>query len=91
MKQEQVYRWSIKTEDVYSFLGFEHAGTIASYKSEVSGFIRKDRVPMLLSGLRNERLKGKYFEGFKMVSSKRYWSNYDSYQAEGEYKMKFLN
>lgn len=72
----QVYRWSINTDNVYQFAGFEFAGTIASYKSEVSGFIRKDRVGKLLSAL-----VGYGIEKVNLITSQRYWKDYDKYNS----------
>jgi len=70
---------------------FPYAGTLASYKNEVSGFISKSKFKEFWKALWAERAKGKYFENFKLVESKRYWKNYDQYQAETEYKMKFTS
>lgn len=75
MTTPKVYRWSIKTNNVYSFCGFEFAGTIASYKNEVSGFVRKDRVRSLLTAL-----VGYGIEKVNLITSDRYWKDYDKYQ-----------
>jgi len=76
MKKDVQYRWSIKTENVYSFSGFNWAGTLASYKNEVSGFVRKTRIPGLLEDL---KAKGVPYSDFKLVESGRYWKNFNQY------------
>jgi hypothetical protein len=75
MATQKVYRWSIKTDNVYAFAGFEFTGTLSSYKNEVSGFIRKDRVYKLLSAL-----VGYGVENLKMVTAERYWKEYNKHE-----------
>jgi hypothetical protein len=72
------YRWSVNTPNVYSFLMFKYAGTIASYKNEVSGWISKSQVNELMKAL-NE--SGNTYTNLKLVTSKRYWNNYDKYNT----------
>ena len=82
MKKDLQYRWSIKTGNVYSFLMFYGegftCGTLASYKNEVSGFVRKSNLPKLSAALisRGYSIKDK---NIKLISSETYWNNWDKY------------
>lgn len=76
MNKIQQYRWSINTSNVYSFMMFNYAGTLASYKNEVSGWISKPKVMELLTALKNS---GKQYSNFKLVTSTRFWKHYDHY------------
>ncbi len=79
MKSSIMYRWSVKVENVFAFCMFYgdgfNASTLASYKNEVSGFVKKENVGKLIAALvpfgKNKDLK--------MVTSKRYWKDYDKY------------
>lgn len=74
--QDLMYRFSIKTKTPYSFLLCNYVSTIASYKDEVSGFIKKQD----LWKLNNELLKYGYSfkdKNIRLITAKRYWINYD--------------
>jgi hypothetical protein len=63
-----IYKWSIKADNVYKFLFFEYASTLASYKNEVSGFIRKEKFPEF-----HRKLKSMLnWRDLKIVTTKTY-------------------
>ena len=82
MKNDIQYRWSIKTENVYSFLmpygdGFT-CGTLASYKNEVSGYVKKSNLNKLIARLIPFGYSFKD-KNIRLISSKTYWKNWDKY------------
>jgi hypothetical protein len=78
MKTEIIYRFSIKTDNVYSFLMCDYVTTIANYKNEVSGWIKKSNLWKLNNALLS---RGYSFrdKNIKLVTSNEYWRNYYKY------------
>lgn len=77
--QDLMYQFSIKTKNAYSFLLCNYVSTIASYKDEVSGFIKKQD----LWKLNNELLKYGYSfkdKNIKLITTREYWANWDKYK-----------
>lgn len=78
-KKDVQYRWSIKTDNVYQF-GFRinRSMTLASYKNEVSGFVKKSDLPSLLNDLRPF---GYSFndKNIKLVTIGNFWKNWAKY------------
>lgn len=83
MKKDIQYRWSIRTDNVYAFsmvygLGFS-VSTLAGYKNEVSGFVKKSNLGQLRSALLpfgysfNEK-------NIKLLTTETYWKNWDKYR-----------
>lgn len=73
-----IYRFSIKTDNVYKFCCCNHVSTLASYRQEVSGFIKKEN----LWKLNNELLKFGYSfndKNIKLITSDRYFKDMDKY------------
>lgn len=82
MKQDRMYRWSITPKNsVYNFCMFHgdgfNASTLASYKNEVSGFIKKSNVRKLIAAL--VIFGGYEFLNLKLVTTDTFWANYDKY------------
>jgi hypothetical protein len=84
MKKEIQYRWAIKTDNVYTFAMFYgdgfNASTLASYKNEVSGFIRSTNLPKLLNALLPYGFSFKD-KNIKLVKSSTYMKNWDKYNS----------
>lgn len=80
MQTELIYRFIIKTENVYSFLMCDHVTTITSYNNTVSGWIKKSNLWKL-----NNALLGRGYsfrdKNIKLISSNEYWRNYDKYNS----------
>lgn len=78
MQTELIYRFIIKTENVYSFLMVDHVSTITSHNNTVSGWIKKSNLWKL-----NNALLGRGYsfrdKNIKLVTSNEYWRNYDKY------------
>ena len=73
-----VYYFYLKTDNVYHFCGSTFFSYLASYQNRAAGFVRKDRVYNLLAELRGKL----QFDGkINMVSSERFWKDYDKYHA----------
>jgi hypothetical protein len=81
----RMYRWSLKVENVYDFCMFGvnspfTCGTLASYKNEVSGFVKKENVRVLLDAVSAFSTYGRRSRGpVRLVTVDRYWKDYDRY------------
>jgi hypothetical protein len=77
-----LYRWSIKTDNVYSFAMLYSKGfsiiKLASYKNEVSGLVRKSKMTELLSALlpRGYSFKDK---NIRLIKADTYMKNWDKF------------
>lgn len=85
MKQDIQYRWSLKLNSSYSVYSFAmlygegfSVSTLASYKNEVSGFVKKSSIHKLNAALLpfGFSIKDK---NINLITVKEYWRNYDKY------------
>lgn len=71
-----MYYFEIKTDDVYNYMMFEPVRTLASYRDTASGFVKKENVKKLFADV---KALGKPYHSLKLVTTKRFWANYDQY------------
>lgn len=84
MKNDIQYRWSITTSNVYAFAMLHGKGfsvsTLASYKNEVSGFVRKSNLPILLNNLLPFGFSFRD-KNIKLISATTYDKNWHKYNS----------
>lgn len=78
MQTEIIYRFIIKTDNVYNFLMNNYVTHLASYKNEVSGWIKKENLWKLNNAMLNHGYSFKD-KNIKLISSNTYWKNYNKY------------
>lgn len=85
MKNNIQYRWSIKLDSSYSVYSFAmlygqgfSVSTLASYKNEVSGFVKKENLGSLVSALIPFGYSFKD-KNINLVTVDTFWKNWDKY------------
>lgn len=82
MQKDILYRWSIKTDNVYKFAMFYgegfNASTLASYKNEVSGFVSHKNLPALRYALLPYGYSFKD-KNIRLLKSSTYMRHFDKY------------
>lgn len=81
MATPMMYRWSAVVENVFDFCFFDGPGytasTLASYKNEISGFVKKENVGALRQALASWKSP---VQKVSLVTAARYWKDYDLYR-----------